>query len=107
MSSGSATLRRHASGAPEKLTVSLWVATKPAVSPREEETDASGVRCVMLAATEHKSRFLGHGDIDVSFEFFPPQDRGDGGHAVALYPPARAAQSELRLRHLWRRRLDP
>ena len=27
----------------------------------------------MLASTEHKSRFLGRGDIDVSFEFFPPK----------------------------------
>lgn len=27
----------------------------------------------MLASPEHKSRFLGHGDIDVSFEFFPPK----------------------------------
>jgi methylenetetrahydrofolate reductase (NADPH) len=27
----------------------------------------------MLAATEHKSRFLGRGAIDVSFEFFPPK----------------------------------
>jgi methylenetetrahydrofolate reductase (NADPH) len=27
----------------------------------------------MLASPEHKSRFLGQGDIDVSFEFFPPK----------------------------------
>src|SRR4029453_10167126 len=27
----------------------------------------------MLASTEHKSRFLGRGAIDVSFEFFPPK----------------------------------
>lgn len=27
----------------------------------------------MLAAPEHRSRFLGQGDIDVSFEFFPPK----------------------------------
>ncbi|MGB6769143.1 MAG: methylenetetrahydrofolate reductase, partial [Methyloceanibacter sp.] len=27
----------------------------------------------MLAAPDRKSRFLGHGDIDVSFEFFPPR----------------------------------
>jgi methylenetetrahydrofolate reductase (NADPH) len=27
----------------------------------------------MLAAPDRKSRFLGHGDIDVSFEFFPPK----------------------------------
>jgi methylenetetrahydrofolate reductase (NADPH) len=27
----------------------------------------------MLAATEQKSRFLGRGDIEVSFEFFPPK----------------------------------
>ena len=27
----------------------------------------------MLAYTEHKSRLLGRGDIDVSFEFFPPK----------------------------------
>ena len=27
----------------------------------------------MLASTEHKSRFLGRGDIEVSFEFFPPK----------------------------------
>jgi methylenetetrahydrofolate reductase (NADPH) len=27
----------------------------------------------MLASNEHKSRFLGHGDIQVSFEFFPPK----------------------------------
>ncbi len=27
----------------------------------------------MLTSQEHKSRFLGRGDIDVSFEFFPPK----------------------------------
>ena len=27
----------------------------------------------MLASPERKSRFLGGGDIDVSFEFFPPK----------------------------------
>jgi methylenetetrahydrofolate reductase (NADPH) len=27
----------------------------------------------MLASTEHKSRFLGRGAIEVSFEFFPPK----------------------------------
>jgi methylenetetrahydrofolate reductase (NADPH) len=27
----------------------------------------------MLASPDRKSRFLGHGDIDVSFEFFPPK----------------------------------
>ena len=27
----------------------------------------------MLVASDRKSRFLGHGDIDVSFEFFPPR----------------------------------
>ncbi|MBM3545003.1 MAG: methylenetetrahydrofolate reductase [NAD(P)H] [Alphaproteobacteria bacterium] len=27
----------------------------------------------MLASTDHKSRLLGRGDIDVSFEFFPPK----------------------------------
>ena len=27
----------------------------------------------MLASTEPKSRILGRGDIDVSFEFFPPK----------------------------------
>ena len=27
----------------------------------------------MLAAPEHRSRFLGQGDIEVSFEFFPPK----------------------------------
>ena len=27
----------------------------------------------MLTAPDRKSRFLGHGDIDVSFEFFPPR----------------------------------
>ena len=27
----------------------------------------------MLAAPENRSRFLGQGDIDVSFEFFPPK----------------------------------
>jgi methylenetetrahydrofolate reductase (NADPH) len=27
----------------------------------------------MLASTKHKSRLLGRGDIDVSFEFFPPK----------------------------------
>jgi methylenetetrahydrofolate reductase (NADPH) len=30
----------------------------------------------MLASTEHKSRFLGRGDIEVSFEFFPPKTAG-------------------------------
>ena len=30
----------------------------------------------MLAATDHKSRLLGRGDIDVSFEFFPPKTAG-------------------------------
>jgi methylenetetrahydrofolate reductase (NADPH) len=30
----------------------------------------------MLASSEHKSRFLGRGDIDVSFEFFPPKTEG-------------------------------
>ena len=27
----------------------------------------------MLASSEQKSRFLGRGDIEVSFEFFPPK----------------------------------
>ena len=27
----------------------------------------------MLESPNRKSRFLGHGDIDVSFEFFPPR----------------------------------
>jgi methylenetetrahydrofolate reductase (NADPH) len=27
----------------------------------------------MLTDPDRKSRFLGHGDIDVSFEFFPPR----------------------------------
>jgi methylenetetrahydrofolate reductase (NADPH) len=27
----------------------------------------------MLASSEHKSRILGRGAIDVSFEFFPPK----------------------------------
>jgi methylenetetrahydrofolate reductase (NADPH) len=30
----------------------------------------------MLASSDHKSRFLGRGDIDVSFEFFPPKTAG-------------------------------
>ena len=37
---------------------------------------------MILAASDRKSRFLGHGDIDVSFEFFPPQDARHGGDAV-------------------------
>src|SRR5262245_45566345 len=30
----------------------------------------------MLTAPDRKSRLLGHGDIDVSFEFFPPRTAG-------------------------------
>ena len=42
----------------------------------------------MLAAQEPKSRFLGRGAIDVSFEFFPPKTDDDGAEAVELHPPA-------------------
>ena len=39
----------------------------------EESQRQGGGRRLMLASTEHKSRFLGRGAIDVSFEFFPPK----------------------------------
>src|SRR5512135_1505629 len=40
---------------------------------REEEKNQCGVCCVMLTSPDRKSRFLGSGDTDVSFEFFPPK----------------------------------
>ena len=51
----------------------------------------------MLARPEHKSRFLGHGDIDVSFEFFPPRTaameetlwRSIGGSSRSIRPSSR------------------
>src|SRR4029078_785647 len=40
----------------------------------EEKVESqSRGRRVMLSSTEHKSRFLGRGATDVSFEFFPPK----------------------------------
>ena len=44
--------------------------------------------------------------IRVSFEFFPPSQRGDGQDPVGVDRAARAAGAEFRLGHLWRRRLD-
>ena len=57
-----------------KLTVSLWLGLKPAVVAKKRKTaHQCGGRRLMLASTEPKSRILGRGDIDVSFEFFPPK----------------------------------
>ena len=71
-------LERFRELAPEpsggKLTVSLWLAQKPAASRQEEARRRSGGgRRVMLASSEPRSRILGRGAIDVSFEFFPPK----------------------------------
>ena len=89
--------RPAASGARDKLTVSLWLATKPAVSRREEEARRQVEVCrVMLASTEHKSRFLGRGDIDVSFEFFPPKTEAMEDtlwHAIRRLEPLRPNSS--------------
>lgn len=45
----------------------------------------------MAEQKEKKSRLLGAGEIDVSFEFFPAQDGQDGGAAVGLRQAARTA----------------
>ena len=66
-------LTPRSSGA-DKLTVSLWLATKPSKCESEEKVESqSGGRRLMLHSSEPKSRILGRGAIDVSFEFFPPK----------------------------------
>ena len=60
-----------------KLTVSVWVAGRP---PREPATGAKIWNSTswnglpeMDAPKERRSRLVGDGDINVSFEFFPPK----------------------------------
>ncbi len=60
----------------------------------------------MNSNVTRKSRLLGAGEIDVSYEFFPPKTEKMEGGAVGGDPPARAAEALVRLGDLRRRRLD-
>ena len=61
----------------------------------------------MLVASDRKSRFLGHGDIDVSFEFFPPKTAAMEETLWRSIRRLEPLHPNYRLGHLWRRRLDP
>ncbi len=47
------------------------------------------------------------GDIEVSFEFFPPKSEKMAETLWEFDPDSRAAAAALRLGHVWRGRLDP
>ena len=52
-----------------------------------------GMNALRAASTDHVPLFAEtRGDIDVSFEFFPPKTRGDGGDAVGVDRDAGAAR---------------
>ncbi len=60
----------------DKLTVSLWLAGRaPAAGRRGDGRQRAqpGADQLMDKAQERRSRLLGDGDINVSFEFFPPK----------------------------------
>ena len=60
----------------------------------------------MLASSEPRSRILGRGAIDVSFEFFPPKT---AAMEETLWRSIRRLEplaSQICVRHLWRGRLD-
>ena len=59
-------------------------------------------------STDHAPLFAeARGDIQVSFEFFPPKTEKMAETLVGVDQDARAAAAALRLGHLRRRRLDP
>ena len=90
-----------------KLTVSLWLGEKPAVAGKKRKTSPQGGgRRLMLASSEHKSRYSRPRRHRRVVRVLPAQDGGHGEHAVAFDPAARAASPEICLGHLWRGRLD-
>jgi len=48
----------------------------------------------------------GHRAPNISFEFLPAQDRGDGEESVGDHQASQPACAQFRLGDLWRRRLD-
>ena len=60
----------------------------------------------MADTQERNSRLVGDGDINVSFEFFPPKTEKMEETLWSGDPAARAAAPALRVGHLRRRRLD-
>ena len=92
-----------------KIAVSLWLGRDPRIV-LADPAPAPSARGRLMNTPTRPSRFVQAGNerrIRVSFEFFPPKSEEMEKTLWDFDHPARAAQAELRLGDLRRRRLYP